>query len=494
MKLGYKSQEQLAAERSVREAKREERIAKYGEAQPDAEEKKRIDSAEMAARAADVAKRAAQAEGATEEQAMAAGEEARSFSQATPAERYFAEARRRDKEMLGGFKTYGDKARFDQMNAVRKLQGKEALDADPLKQFDKDMSKSMAFGAESSLNTPEGRQRAMQAGVKAGLSFNDADAAVQGAFKRLQEIGKRDKALKAVPEQYGPPKGLAGAGAGAGVTAPTGARVTTPTAAPVTVEATPVEEGMFSKLGGAARGAALPVSLAATATRTLPSYVKGLQQTAAAAPKLSTAQAGLAAAEKGVKNVMRLGGNKVPLAGSPYESALGKTTARATQAAAEVSAAEKGLRAGAAAEKLAPVAKVAGKIAPAAKVLGKVATPLAVGAELYDTGRFAFSPEQREKMTREVEATAEKGALRSALGGAVSPMKTILGTGKLAVEALQSGSRARESEAAAKTAQSVSDARLAARRADYSDEEFKALSQEERSTYLKNLRGRIKAQ
>jgi hypothetical protein len=488
----YKSQAQLEAERSVREAKREERIAKYGTNIPNAEEKKRIDSAETAARAADVAKRAAQAEGATDEQAMAAGEEARSFSQATPAERYFAEARRRDKEMLGGFKTYGDKARFDQMNAVRKLQGKEALDADPLKQFDKDMSKSMAFGAESSLNTPEGRQRAMQAGVKAGLSFNDADTAVQGAFKRLQEIGKRDKTTAGAttpsgtaPAKVGVPPMLA--------LAPE-PKTTTPTAAPVTVEATPVEEGMFSKLGGAARGAALPVSLAATATRTLPSYVKGLQQTAAAAPKLSTAQAGLAAAEKGVKNVMRLGGNKVPLAGSPYESALGKTTARATQAAAEVSAAEKGLRAGVAAEKLAPVAKVAGKIAPAAKVLGKVATPLAVGAELYDTGRFVFSPEQREKMTREVESTAEKGALRSALGGVINPMKTILGTGKLAVEALQSGSRARESEAAAKTAQSVSDARLAARRADYSDEEFKALSQEERSTYLKNLRGRIKAQ
>jgi hypothetical protein len=488
----YKSQEQLEAERSVREAKREERIAKYGTNIPNAEEKKRIASEEMAARAADVAKRAAQAEGATEEQAMAAGEEARSFSQATPAERYFAEARRRDKEMLGGFKTYGDKARFDQMNAVRKLQGKEALDADPLKQFDKDMSKSMAFGAESSLNTPEGRQRAMQAGVKAGLSFNEADAAVQGAFKRLQEIGKRDKTTAGattpsgtVPAKVGVPPMLARTPE---------PKTTTPTAAPVTVEATPVEEGMFSKLGGAARGAALPVSLAATATRTLPSYVKGLQQTAAAAPKLSTAQEGLAAAEKGVKNVMRLGGNKVPLAGSPYESALAKTTAKATEAAAQVSAAEKGLKAGAVAEKLAPAAKVAGKIAPAAKVLGKVATPLAVGAELYDTGRFAFSPEQREKMTREVEATAEKGALRSALGGAVSPMKTILGTGKLAVEALQSGSRARESEAAAKTTQSVSDARLAARRADYSDEEFKALSQEERSTYLKNLRGRIKAQ
>jgi hypothetical protein len=492
MKLGYKSQQQLEAERSVREAKREERKQKYGTNIPDAEEKKRIEAEEMAARAADVAKRAAQAGGATDEQAMAAGEEARSFSQATPNERTMAAMRQRDKELLGGFKTYGDKARFEQMNAVRKLQGKEALDADPLKQFDKDMSKSMAFGAESSLNTPEGRQRAMQAGVKAGLSFNDADAAVQGAFKRLQEIGKRDKTTAGAttpsgtaPAKVGVPPMLA--------LAPE-PKTTTPTAAPVTVEATPVEEGMFSKLGGAARGAALPVSLAATATRTLPSYVKGLQQTAAAAPKLSTAQAGLAAAEKGVKNVMRLGGNKVPLAGSPYESALGKTTARATQAAAEVSAAEKGLRAGAAAEKLAPVAKVAGKIAPAAKVLGKVATPLAVGAELYDTGRFAFSPEQREKMTREVEATAEKGALRSALGGAVSPMKTILGTGKLAVEALQSGSRARESEAAAKTAQSVSDARLAARRADYSDEEFKALSQEERSTYLKNLRGRIKAQ
>jgi hypothetical protein len=209
-KYGFKSQEQLAAERSVREAKREERKQKYGTNIPDAEEKKRIEAEEMAARAADVAKRAAQAGGATDEQAMAAGEEARSFSQATPNERTMAAMRQRDKELLGGFKTYGDKARFDQMNAVRKLQGKEALDADPLKQFDKDMSKSMAFGAESSLNTPEGRQRAMQAGVKAGLSFNDADTAVQGAFKRLQEIGKRDKTTAgAAPAKVGVPPMLA---------------------------------------------------------------------------------------------------------------------------------------------------------------------------------------------------------------------------------------------------------------------------------------------
>jgi hypothetical protein len=412
-------------------------------------------------------------------------------------EAFFAKSRAIDKKQLEGYKSYGDKSRGEAINAVRKLTGRSPIANTP-KEFEGLVNKSLGFGTQSALNTPEGRQRAISSGVGAGLSAQDATARVQQAYDLLKEMSKTVNAptVGQTPsiEQYGPPKQLAGASAVTGAGAPTTSKPTTPTTPAVNIEATPVEEGTVSTLAGAARGAALPSALAAKGALTLPSYVSGLQQTAATAPKLSTAQQGLAAAEKGVKNVMRLGGNKVPLAGSPYESALGKATGKVTQAAAEVSAAEKGLRAGAAAEKLAPVAKVAGKIAPVAKVLGKAAIPLAVGAELYDTGRFAFSPEQREKMTREVEASAEKGALRSELGGVISPMKTILGTGKLAGEALQSGSRARESVAAADTAQRLFDARLAARRADYSDEEFKALPTKEKASYMKDLRNRIKAQ
>lgn len=404
---------------------------------------------------------------------------------------FFAKGRALDKKQLEGYKSFGDKARGEAINAVRELTGRSPIANTP-KEFEGLMNKSLGFGEKSALNTPEGRQRAISSGVGAGLSAEDATARVQKAYESLKGMSKTVTTPSAptLPEQYGPPKELANAA----TTTPATNKplLATPSTPPVSIEAAPVEEGSVATTVSALRGSALPTALAAKGAMKLPSYVSGLQQTAASAPKLSTAQQGLAAAEKGVKNVMRLGGNKTPIVGSPYESALAKATGKVSQATAEVGAAEKGIRAGMAAEKLAPVAKVAGKIAPAAKVLSKVATPLAVGAELYDTGRFIFSPEQREKMTREVEATAEKGFARSALGGAVNPMKTILGTGKLTGEALQSGRRARESEAAATTAQKLFDARQAARRADYTDEQFKALPQKDRSDYLKGLRERIK--
>lgn len=403
---------------------------------------------------------------------------------------FFAKGRALDKKQLEGYKSFGDKARGEAINAVRELTGRSPIANTP-KEFEGLMNKSLGFGEKSALNTPEGRQRAISSGVGAGLSAEDATARVQKAYESLKGMGKTvTPSAPTLPEQYGPPKELANAA----TTTPATNKplLATPSTPPVSIEATPVEEGSVATTASALRGSALPTALVAKGAMKLPSYVSGLQQTAASAPKLSTAQQGLAAAEKGVKNVMRLGGNKTPIVGSPYESALAKATGKVSQATAEVGAAEKGIRAGMVAEKLAPAAKVAGKIAPAAKVLGKVATPLAVGAELYDTGRFIFSPEQREKMTREVEATAEKGFARSALGGVVNPMKTILGTGKLTGEALQSGRRARESEAAADTAQKLFDARQAARRADYTDEQFKALSQQERASYLKGLRERVK--
>lgn len=406
---------------------------------------------------------------------------------------FFAKGRARDKQQLGGYKSFGDKYRGEAINAVRELTGRAPIANTP-QEFEGLVNKSLGFGTDSALNTPEGRQRAIKQGIGAGLSAEDATARVQSAYDTLQKISKTVGAAKiggapTAVEPYGPPKELAGPAAAAAAT-----QRTTPTTPVTAIEPTPVEEGVVSETGSTIRDVALPAALAAKGVPKLPSYVGGLKQAAAAAPDITKAQQGLAAAEKGVKNVMRLGGNKIPIAGSPYESALGKATGKVAQATAEVGAAEKGIRAGLAAEKLAPVANVASKLAPAAKVLGKAATPLAVGAELYDTGRFIFSPEQREQMTREVESTAEKGALRSALGGAVNPMKTILGTGALAGEALQSSRRARESEAAADTAQRLFDARLEARQQDYTDEEFKALSTKDRVDYMKNLRERIKAQ
>jgi hypothetical protein len=536
MKLGYKSQEQLAAERSVRAAKREERKQKYGKLQPDAKEKKKIDAAEMAARAADVAKRAAQAEGATEEQAMAAGEEARSFSLATPNERTMAAMRQRDKELLGGFKTFGDKARFDQMNAVRKLQGKEALDADPLKQFDKDMSKSMAFGAESSLNTPEGRQRAMQAGVKAGLSFNDADAAVQGAFKRLQEIGERDKALKTVPEQYSPPKELAGA-------------PTTPTTPkpPVEVTPTPVKPSAVSEVflgesqegaeGSPTRGVIRGTKAGATIYGALEKKVGEAKNIVeeynksgigsrlndlktSAADTTKTAERAAARMQK-FEDTWK---GKSPKAGSASEraavseynklkerldtakgnqAASNKLAQEASEAASKAAAAEKVV--GGIGDKIVQAGGKVGKffrplakpLAPVARIAGKVAGP---AFEIYDAAKYFTGDEGEKAKYAESAATLVSrlftpksgGEFLGAVGDVLSPTKNVLGVVESGRQLSRSSRGARESEAAADTAQKLFDARQAARRADYTDEQFKALSQKERTDYLKKLRERVR--
>lgn len=105
---------------------------------------------------------------------------------------------------LQGFKTYGDKARFETQNAIRKLQGRQQLTPDTPEQFRQDIGTSMGFGEESALLTPEGQARAISKGVRSGLSPEAANAAVQRAFKTLSAVKP-----KTPPEQYGPPKGLA---------------------------------------------------------------------------------------------------------------------------------------------------------------------------------------------------------------------------------------------------------------------------------------------
>ena len=88
--------------------------------------------------------------------------------------------------------------------------------------FMKDVDLSMTFGGESALLTPEGRQRALKQAVKSGYSFDEADTMVQGAFKKLQEIGKRDKVPIVIPPLLARPedKGTATAAEPTPVTTP----------------------------------------------------------------------------------------------------------------------------------------------------------------------------------------------------------------------------------------------------------------------------------
>ena len=414
---------------------------------------------------------------------------------------------------LQGFKTYGDKARFETQNAIRKLQGRPQLTPDTPEQFRQDIGTSMGFGEKSALLTPEGQARAIGKGVKSGLSPEAANAAVQRAFKTLKgttegkaAAGVAGGTAAVVPPMLARPQEVA----------PT-ARGATPSAAPIQVEPTQVEKGPVESFLGIAAPAVSATGLYAPMAK-LPSIAAGRATQRAATVAGEVAKLGpaskylaegaaakqeLTAAQKALASTSRLGGGKAPIAGSPYEKALAKWTEKSIEATGKVKAAEEGgqavskatsalAKAEAGAARAAKLAEFVKPVAGVSKAVGKIATPVAVGMELYDTAKFAFSPEEREKMTREVEATAEKGALRSAAGGALSPMKTILSTGKLVGEALQSGRRARESAAAASTAERRSQVMAEERRKDFTDEEFKALSQEERSGYLKQLRERVK--
>ena len=112
----------------------------------------------------------------------------------SPKEKFFAIGRAEDKQALKGYQSYGDKYLGEARNAVRELTGRTPIANTP-DEFMKLVDKSVAFGGESALLTPEGRTKAMKQAVGAGLSYQDADAAVQGAFNFLNErYGKKGTA------------------------------------------------------------------------------------------------------------------------------------------------------------------------------------------------------------------------------------------------------------------------------------------------------------
>lgn len=173
-------------EELARKRERAELEAAAGSSIVNADFRKQFEKEKAGQLAFENTKKALAGQGQTEEQAMAGANEARVIAMATPAERFFMESRKRDQA---------------QRAAER---GKS------IGQFEKDVNTSIGFGEQSNLLKPEGRQRAVKAGMKAGLSFAEADTAVQNAFGLLKEVGKRDKWKSfAPPEQYGPPKELA---------------------------------------------------------------------------------------------------------------------------------------------------------------------------------------------------------------------------------------------------------------------------------------------
>jgi hypothetical protein len=157
---------------------------------PNAKERLELEAANAAADIADQQQKAGIPQSMTGETGMDRNGRVIDVTGFSDQKKWWAQDRQDTARELGGFKSFGDKSAFESKNAVRKLQGLPPLDANPVTQFVNDLDRSMTFLDKSALLTPEGQQRALKAGVAAGLSFEDADAAVQSAFATLQKRQK----------------------------------------------------------------------------------------------------------------------------------------------------------------------------------------------------------------------------------------------------------------------------------------------------------------
>ena len=101
-------------------------------------------------------------------------------------ERFFSQGRALDQQQREGYKTFGDKATGEGINKLRALQGRPAISNTP-KEFSDNINKSVGFGGESALLDQAGRDRALKGGIGAGLSYEEADAAVSKAYDFLKK-------------------------------------------------------------------------------------------------------------------------------------------------------------------------------------------------------------------------------------------------------------------------------------------------------------------
>jgi hypothetical protein len=100
-------------------------------------------------------------------------------------EKFFSQGRLLDQSQREGYKSFGDKATGEGINRMRAAQGLPPISNTP-KEFTENINKSVGFGSESALRDQEGRDRALKSGIGAGLSYEEADAAVTKAYNFLK--------------------------------------------------------------------------------------------------------------------------------------------------------------------------------------------------------------------------------------------------------------------------------------------------------------------
>ena len=389
------------------------------------------------------------------------------------------------------------------LDAKNKPQAPVLTPAESQNKFLWDVEKSKSFGDTSALLSPEGVQRAQQAAEKAGFTPEAGMKVINDAATFLKS--QRNKSINDATAQGDE---VTQAAENTSPTPPITPPVTTPTAKPAPVVPAPVTEitptkpeasGILSMFN---MGNPLPDAVKTLATG---GAEVGLLSKTRLFPKVAEAFKGAGYTTDATKAGEAVASSAKALADVTRKEEMlrrlassGRVTSKAVESAMNATAAAakvagKAEKVAKVAKFLEPVAKTAGALKGVGSVLGKVATPLAIASEAFDTARFIASPEQREAMAREVESDATKysgagGALYSGLKGTLSPTKTILGTGKLISEAMSSDKAAKESAAAADTAQRLSNALTQSRRNRMSDEQFKALPVNDRVNLMKSLR------
>jgi len=387
-------------------------------------------------------------------------------------EKFFSQGRALDQSQREGYKTFGDKATGEGINKLRALQGLPAISNTP-KEFSENINKSVGFGGKSALLDQAGRDRALKSGIGAGLSYEEADAAVSKAYGFLKDK-YGDKTTPTTPTTTPKPKPKPTPDED--TTTPSTVSPT-PTVPPVV----PVEKGpvgqFFSDLGeGVAEGG--PERF----------VVKGgsaYMAEKARLAKLAADPAAKAAAEAAAK------------------AAAGKATAAGGKAAGATTVAQAAKGAGGATTVAQAAGKGKGLFSPLIKGVANTSTGKAVAAggrgagkglrffgraagpllEIYDAGRFFTGDEEVKNQYAEDAATLGQrvfqpksaGEFVGGLGDVLSPTKNVLGTTEAVSQMLKSQRGARESEAALANMENIYKAVDDRRREIYSDEEFAKL-------------------
>lgn len=425
----------------------------------------------------------------------------------TDREKFFAQGRALDQQQREGYASLGDKAAGETQNALRRLTGRPEVANTP-QEFSKFINRSVGFGGESALLDQAGRDRAMKSGIGAGLSYEEADAAVSKAYGFLKEKYGDKTTPTTTPTTP---------------TTPTTQTTLTPTPMPSTRASSsptlppevPVEKGPIMQslndamtggtgerlitkggslfLKGTKEAQAAAEAAAEAAAKAAGATAKVVGKAGDVGARMRDTQAGAGAAPKLVGKAGDVGARMRQTQAGAIDEAAGAVD-EAVAAAEKGKGAVSRLLEGAAKSSLGKTAAAAGSVAgKGLRFVGRAAGP---ALEIYDAGRYFAGDEEVKNQYAEDAATLGQrvfqpksvGEFAGGVGDVLSPTKNVLGTAESVSQLLKSQRGARESEAALKNAQNAFKAREDRRKELYPDEVFNELPPDQQRKIRQSIR------